>query len=242
MTARPLVGRAAVLLIAVGAGCRGRRSRRRADGAPVDDTLLAGVGVGLITIVGARAPWWVLVLDRRHRRRPSTRRFGRRRRRADPPLVARIWRLDRPELLAVSTALTFNVLIPPGTSGSSASRRSSARVCAALVFVTGIRGFPKRVRRAAWIGVAAPPCLSSSPPPAPVMRSCKARHVADGRVPERRTRRRGARKRQRRRGGGVVPAVRRRPPVRERPARPAVGPAGSGRAASSPSTATPSST
>jgi hypothetical protein len=121
-------------------------------GHPLTDTVLAGIGVGLITVIGSRASWWALAVAAVTASilNPSLIVLGVLA--GAIPVALRVWRLDRPELLALSAATTFNVLIRAGEDRFFGFTSIVALLCAAAIFVTGIRRFSKRVRRAAMIG------------------------------------------------------------------------------------------
>jgi Protein of unknown function (DUF4012) len=142
-----------IVLIGAVAGLIATTADAAPTGHPLTDALLAGLGVALITIIGSQAPWWTLALAATTAAalNPSLIVLGVVA--GAIPLVVRTWRLDRPELLAVSAAITFNVLIRAGHERFFGLTAIVALLCAAVIYVTGIRHFPKRVQRAAWMGV-----------------------------------------------------------------------------------------
>ncbi len=146
-----LASRLATAIIGVVAGLVAIASDAAPTGHPLNDALLAGLGVALITIIGSEAPWWTLALAATAAAtlNPSLIVLGAIA--GTIPLVVRVWRLDRPEFLAISAAVTFNVLIRAGHERFLGFTAIVALSCAAAVYVFGIRGFPKRVRRVAWM-------------------------------------------------------------------------------------------
>jgi hypothetical protein len=124
-------------------------------GHTVTDAVLLGVGTGLIVLIGALAPWWVGVVVAAAALAIAL----------DPVLIGvavvaialALWNGSRPEpsrvVVAASLGLAFNVLGRAEVGGMLGTSAIVTFVAAALVFVTGIRRRPTRVRRTAWIGL-----------------------------------------------------------------------------------------
>ena len=142
----------AILAIGASAGFIATTTDAAPTGHPLTDALLVGIGVALITVIGSRAPWWALALAATTAAALNPSLILLAVVAGTIPLVLHAWRLDRPELLAASAAITFNILIRAGHEQFFGFTAIAALSFAAVIFVTGIRHFSKGVRRAAWIG------------------------------------------------------------------------------------------
>lgn len=116
------------------------------------DTVLVGVGVALIVLVGALAPWWAVALGAGAALAVAL----------DPLLMlvalaalgAALWaggtRRDRPDVLAGVVGVTFNVLAWAELDEFLGASAAVAAFVAIVLFVTGIRRRSRPVRRVAW--------------------------------------------------------------------------------------------
>jgi hypothetical protein len=123
-------------------------------GNPTVDAVLRGAGVALIVLIGARAPWWVVSVAAGVAVGIAL----------DPVLIAlaaaalgvALWvgttHRVRPDLLALSLAVTFNVLLRAELDEPFGASAVVTGVVAALVFFTGIFRSAKAVRYVAWLG------------------------------------------------------------------------------------------
>lgn len=123
-------------------------------GGPVIDALLVGIGVALVVVVGALAPWWAVAVAAGAALAIAL----------DPLLMllalvalgAALWvggtRRARPEVLAASLGVTFNVLARAELGAALGLSAIITCAVAGVLFVTGIRRRSPRVRRAAWVG------------------------------------------------------------------------------------------
>ncbi len=146
-----------VTAIAVAAGVVAGLAPPDPTGTPTWDAVVRGAGTGLIVLIGARAPWWAVSLAAGAAVAVAI----------DPVLIvvaaaalgAALWvgsrRRDRPDVLALALAVTFNVLLRAELADPFAATAVVTGVVAALLFVTGIRRYSKPVRYGAWLGVGA---------------------------------------------------------------------------------------
>jgi hypothetical protein len=125
----------------------------------VVDAVLVGGGTAVVVLAGALAPWWAVTVAAGLALSIAM----------DPllvvlalaGLVAALWvgstRRVRPDVLAASIAVTFNVLGRAHLGELLGLSAAITGVVAILLFVTGIGQRPKRVRRLAWaaVGLAA---------------------------------------------------------------------------------------
>ncbi len=146
-----------VTAIAVAAGVAAWFAPPEPTGSPTWDAVVRGAGVGLIVLIGARAPWWVVSVAAGAAVAVAV----------DPLLIVvavaalggALWvgstRRDRPDLLALSLAVSFNVLLRAELADPFAVTAVVTGVVAAMLFVTGIRHYTKAARYVAWLGAGA---------------------------------------------------------------------------------------
>ncbi len=145
---------AAVAAIAVVAGVIAQFAHAAPTGDTTVDGLLAGVGVGLIVLIGATAPWWAVAVAAGVAAAIAI----------DPLLIVlalgalglALWvgstRRIRPEVLALSLGLSFNVLVRAELTEPFALSAVITASVAVLLFVTGLHQRSKLVRIVGWIG------------------------------------------------------------------------------------------
>jgi len=149
----------------------------------VIDAVVVGVGVALIVLVGALAPWWVVSLGAGAALVIAL----------DPVLMvlalaglgAALWvggtRRERPDVLAAAVGVTFNVFAWAQLDEFLGASAIVAGIVAVLVFVTGIRRRPRRVRRLAWAAVGLAAVFAGAASAALGYEVAKTRHaLADG--------------------------------------------------------------
>jgi Protein of unknown function (DUF4012) len=142
----------AVVAIAVAAGV----IAQFADAAPTADARLdgvvTGVGVGLIVLIGAAAPWWAVAMAA-----GAAGAIAIDQRLIGLALVAlslALWvgstRRARPEVLALSLGISFNVLVRAELAEPFALSAVITAAVAVLLFVTGLHRRSKLVRIVGW--------------------------------------------------------------------------------------------
>lgn len=121
------------------------------------DVVLIGAGVFAVVLVAGRAPWWSVAVAAGVAAAIAL----------DPVLMivavaglaTALWagssRRVHPELLAVATGVTCNVLCRAELHVRLGLSAAISLVAVALVFVAGLRRCSKLVRRIAWFGLAA---------------------------------------------------------------------------------------
>jgi hypothetical protein len=140
--------------IAAVAGVVAQVASAAPTGDPAIDAVLAGFGVALIVLIGAWAPWWAV----------ATAAGAALALALDPVLILlslvalglALWVSTtgraRPEVMALSLGISFNVLVRAELGEPFALTAVVTGVVATLLFVTGVQPRSKLVRAMTWIG------------------------------------------------------------------------------------------
>jgi hypothetical protein len=143
-----------VTAIAIAAGLGAWFAPPEPTGNATADAVMRAAGVGLVVLFGARAPWWAVAVTAGAAVVIAL----------DPVLIvlaagalgAALWvggtRRDRPEVLALSLAVAFNVLLRAELADPFAASAVVTGLLAALLVLTGIGHQTKLVRYAGWLG------------------------------------------------------------------------------------------
>ncbi len=146
---------AAVVAVAAVAGVVAAGARQHPTGDPAIDAVIRGAGVALIVLIASRAPWWVVAIAAGTALVIAV----------DPALMVFalvalglvVWlgstHRDRPELVAVSVGITFNVLARSHLGEPFALSAFITGLVAAVLFVAGVQRWPRWPRRLMWLGV-----------------------------------------------------------------------------------------
>jgi Protein of unknown function (DUF4012) len=137
-----------VAAIAAVAGVIARLAPAEPTGRPTIDAVIVAGGVALIVVIGAQAPWWAVVTAAGAALAIAL----------DPLLLvlalaalgAALWvgstHRTRPDVLALSLGITFNVLVRAELGGPFGVSALITGALAALIVVTGVHSCSKPVR------------------------------------------------------------------------------------------------
>ena len=146
---------AVVVAVAAVSGIIAAGARQHPTGDPTIDAVIGGAGVALIVLIASRAPWWVVAIAAGTALAIAV----------SPTLMVCalvalglvVWlgstHRDRPELVAVSVGITFNVLARSRLDAPFALSAVITGLVAAVLFVAGVQRWPRWPRRLIWLGV-----------------------------------------------------------------------------------------
>jgi hypothetical protein len=184
MSRARLITGAAVVAVATVAGIIAAGARQHPTGDPAIDAVIRGAGVALIVLIASRAPWWVAAIAAGTALAIAV----------DPPLMVLalvalglvVWlgstHRDRPELVAVSVGITFNVLARSRLDEPFALSAFITGLVAAVLLVAGLQRWSARPRRLMWVGVGVLVLAAGAATVGFGAAAAQARHdLADGR-------------------------------------------------------------
>jgi Protein of unknown function (DUF4012) len=184
MSRARLITAAVVVAVAAVAGVIAAGVRQHPTGDPTIDAVIRGAGVALIVLIASRAPWWVAAIAAGTALAIAV----------DPPLMVLalvglglvVWlgstHRDRPELVAVSVGLTFNILVRSRLDEPFALSAFITGLVAAVLLVAGLQRWSGRPRRLLWVGVGVLVLAAGAATVGFGAAAAQARHdLADGR-------------------------------------------------------------
>lgn len=146
-----------VLLIAIAAGLLAANAPARPTGHPLTDAVLNGMAVGLVVLVGASAPWWVVagaglvaLVTSSHLVLAAAALVA-----IAVAVGAGRFKQAGPAVLAMSLAVTFNVLARSRLGVTFGMSAAIAIGTGLVVFLFGIARHSRRTRMVALVGATA---------------------------------------------------------------------------------------
>jgi hypothetical protein len=148
---------AVVLAVAAVSGIIAAGARAHPTGDPTIDAVIRGAGVALIVLIASRASWWVVAIAAGTALAIAV----------DPALMVLALvalglvvslgstHRDRPELVAISVGVTFNVLVRSQLDEPFALSAVITGAVGAVLLVAGLHRWPRGPRRLIWVGVGA---------------------------------------------------------------------------------------
>jgi hypothetical protein len=155
MSRARLIAVAVVVAIAAVSGVVAAGAHQHPTGDQTIDVVIRGAGVALIVVIASRAPWWAVAIAAGTALGIAV----------DPALMVFalvalglvVWlgstHRDRPELVAVSVGITFNVLVRSRLDQPFALSAVITGLVAAVLLVAGLYGWPRWPRLLMSLGV-----------------------------------------------------------------------------------------